>query len=762
MTSPTTHIDTTSIPTISPTIPPSPDYTPASPDYSPASDMEFDPSEDPSSDHIQPLPATSPFLSSIDDSSDSDIPDTPPSPTHGTPFTKTTFSTQRSPTASGALRRRVMILAPRQPIPHARPYRYHPNRPVHMMTARKRVGPLPTHRLAVRHSVDYSSSNHFSLDDSSSSSSSETSSDSSTDALSDSASSRSSFDHSLPRPSHDSSSASPCRKRSRSHVASVPLSSPTLGALSYAHADLLPSPKRIRRSESVTDLEGCSEDSFEPYVPRKVRLGVDFEDESSEPSRSRGTDSKMDVDVKRSDGIDIDLETQAEIDECFAYADALRDRGIDARVVVEVIDREEIKTGMRSPFEVRVDRVTHPVVADDIPEPAQEGAVEVTYETLGDLVQRFHDHTKEILVHRIQVIESVQRDQGHRIVATGQQSADMLERIPELERDNRRLRDIVDVESQRVTRFRRRELRVQRELRLIRHFRFYDRMRIARLEACARRHLDIMILTMPNTRSGASRTREGINEQSDRWMAEALRVRDAVRNLGPLMGDEGEQEVNGNRGNGNGGNGNGGNGNRRNGNGRNENGGNGGNGNRGNGNGNGNGGEYGYNFRGFMPARECTYQDFLKCQPLNFNGTEGVVGLTRWFEKMETVFHISNYPEKYQVKYASCTLLNSALTWWNSHKKMIEIEAAYAMSWAELMKLMTEVYCLRNDVQKMETEMVPSEEDKVERFVRGLPDNIQGNVIAAEPTQLQDAIRISNNLMDQKLKGYARSAKNKR
>ncbi|GKD26999.1 putative reverse transcriptase domain-containing protein [Tanacetum coccineum] len=60
------------------------------------------------------------------------------------------------------------------------------------------------------------------------------------------------------------------------------------------------------------------------------------------------------------------------------------------------------------------------------------------------------------------------------------------------------------------------------------------------------------------------------------------------------------------------------------------------------------------------------------------------------------------------------------------------------------------------------TRMVPTEEDKVERFVGGLPDNIQGNVIAAEPTKLQDAIRVANNLMDQKLKGYARSAENKR
>ncbi|GJS84128.1 putative reverse transcriptase domain-containing protein [Tanacetum coccineum] len=118
--------------------------------------------------------------------------------------------------------------------------------------------------------------------------------------------------------------------------------------------------------------------------------------------------------------------------------------------------------------------------------------------------------------------------------------------------------------------------------------------------------------------------------------------------------------------------------------------------------------------------------------------------------------------KKYQVKYASCTLLNSALTWWNSHKRTIGIEAAYAMSWAELMKLMTKVYCPRNEVQKMETKMVPNEEEKVERFVRGLPDNIKENVIAAKPTKLQDAIRIANNLMDQKLKGYARSAENKR
>nr|GFC66669.1 hypothetical protein [Tanacetum cinerariifolium] len=102
---PTTIPNTTSLiapptadtPIITPTIPPSPDYAPASLDYSPASEAESDPYEDPASGHIPPLPATSPFLSSDDDTTVHDTPNTPPSPTHDTPFTEITTSTQRSP-----------------------------------------------------------------------------------------------------------------------------------------------------------------------------------------------------------------------------------------------------------------------------------------------------------------------------------------------------------------------------------------------------------------------------------------------------------------------------------------------------------------------------------------------------------------------------------------------------------------------------------------------------------------------------------------
>ncbi|GKC82717.1 hypothetical protein Tco_1138434, partial [Tanacetum coccineum] len=161
---PNTYTDTpmtpTEIPTVLPSVPPSPDHAPtllditlASPDYSPTSDTEPNPFKDPSSNHIPPLPAISPFLSSADDTTDSDTPDTLPLPTYGTPFIKITPSTQRSPVVP---RRRVMILAPGHPIPYSRPYRYHLKRPLHMLTARKRVRPLPTHRLAVRHYVDHS------------------------------------------------------------------------------------------------------------------------------------------------------------------------------------------------------------------------------------------------------------------------------------------------------------------------------------------------------------------------------------------------------------------------------------------------------------------------------------------------------------------------------------------------------------------------------------------------------------------------------
>nr|GEZ33087.1 hypothetical protein [Tanacetum cinerariifolium] len=98
-------------------------------------------------------------------------------------------------------------------------------------------------------------------------------------------------------------------------------------------------------------------------------------------------------------------------------------------------------------------------------------------------------------------------------------------------------------------------------------------------------------------------------------------------------------------------------------------------------------------------ARECTYTDFLKCQPLPFKGTEGVASLSQWCERMESVFHISNCTAENQVKFA----------------------------------------------------MFAEEADKIEKYVEGLPDMIYGSVVASKPKTMQEAIEIATELMDKKV-----------
>ncbi|GJR82008.1 hypothetical protein Tco_0152793 [Tanacetum coccineum] len=72
-------------------------------------------------------------------------------------------------------------------------------------------------------------------------------------------------------------------------------------------------------------------------------------------------------------------------------------------------------------------------------------------------------------------------------------------------------------------------------------------------------------------------------------------------------------------------------------------------------------------------ARACTYLYFMKCQPLNFKGTEGVVELIQWFEKIET------------------------MTVW--------YDVTYAVTWTDLKNKLTDKYCLRGEVKKLEAEL---------------------------------------------------------
>ncbi|GKE69503.1 hypothetical protein Tco_1527575, partial [Tanacetum coccineum] len=120
--------------------------------------------------------------------------------------------------------------------------------------------------------------------------------------------------------------------------------------------------------------------------------------------------------------------------------------------------------------------------------------------------------------------------------------------------------------------------------------------------------------------------------------------------------------------------------------------------------------------------RECTYKDFLNCQPLTFKGTEGVVVLSQWFEKMESVFHISNCAVENQVKCCLCYGLEDTKEDDDSQELAL-----------------------------MRGRMFPEESDEVKRYVGGLPDMIRGNVMSYQPKTMEKAIEFANDQMDQKV-----------
>ncbi|GKE17443.1 reverse transcriptase domain-containing protein, partial [Tanacetum coccineum] len=135
--------------------------------------------------------------------------------------------------------------------------------------------------------------------------------------------------------------------------------------------------------------------------------------------------------------------------------------------------------------------------------------------------------------------------------------------------------------------------------------------------------------------------------------------------------------------------------------------------------------------RNVQTARPCYYADFMKCQPLNFKGTKGVVGLTQWIEKMESVFNIS-----------SCVIENQAMTWEGFKKKITNKYCPLG----EIQKLEIELWNLkvkRNDVpayterfQELTlicTKFCANETEKINKYIRGLPDNIYGNVKSSKP-----------------------------
>ncbi|GJU53938.1 putative reverse transcriptase domain-containing protein [Tanacetum coccineum] len=135
-----------------------------------------------------------------------------------------------------------------------------------------------------------------------------------------------------------------------------------------------------------------------------------------------------------------------------------------------------------------------------------------------------------------------------------------------------------------------------------------------------------------------------------------------------------------------------------------------------------------------LVVRKCSYKEFMSCQPFNFKGTEGAVGLIRWFERTESVFSHSNCTKDCKVKFATGTLTEEALSWWNSFSQPIGIEEAYKSTW---------------ELATLCPTMVPDSKKMMEVFIGGLPRSIKGNVTASKPQTLEEAINIAQRLMDQ-------------
>nr|GFA62852.1 reverse transcriptase domain-containing protein [Tanacetum cinerariifolium] len=152
-------------------------------------------------------------------------------------------------------------------------------------------------------------------------------------------------------------------------------------------------------------------------------------------------------------------------------------------------------------------------------------------------------------------------------------------------------------------------------------------------------------------------------------------------------------------------------------------------------------------------ARKCSYKEFMSYQPFNFKDCK--------------------------VKVATGTLTEEALSWWNSIAQPIEIEEAYKITWSEFKKLLIKSYCPRTVVKKMEDKfynltvkgndlktyvrifqelailcptMVPNSKKMMEVFIEGLPRSIEGNVTASKPQTLEEAITITQRLMEKVIK----------
>ncbi|GJS72202.1 putative reverse transcriptase domain-containing protein [Tanacetum coccineum] len=172
----------------------------------------------------------------------------------------------------------------------------------------------------------------------------------------------------------------------------------------------------------------------------------------------------------------------------------------------------------------------------------------------------------------------------------------------------------------------------------------------------------------------------------------------------------------------------------------------------------------------------CSFKTFQSCNPKEYDGKGGAIALTRWIEKMENVIDNSGCAENQKVRYATSSLVNKALTWWNTQCQARGRVAAMAISWNDFKALMVEEFCPSNEMEKLENEfwnhkmvganhaaytdrfhelaklvphLVTPESSRIKRYIAGLAPEIRGMLRATQPTTIQNAILRAGILTDE-------------
>ncbi|GJS64798.1 reverse transcriptase domain-containing protein [Tanacetum coccineum] len=159
----------------------------------------------------------------------------------------------------------------------------------------------------------------------------------------------------------------------------------------------------------------------------------------------------------------------------------------------------------------------------------------------------------------------------------------------------------------------------------------------------------------------------------------------------------------------------------------------------------------------------------LEAQAATMANTRAV-GLIRWFERTESVFSRSRCAEENKVTFATGTLTDDALSWWNAYAQPMGIDQANQIIWTELKRLLTNKYCPRTEVKKIEDEfynlvvkgndlktyirrfqelavlcpnMVPNSEKLMKVFISGLPESLKKFVTASSLKLWREATNIA-------------------